>query len=97
QEIREERGLAYSIYSYHSAYSDHGTLALYGGTSNEQMDEMQDTILNTLLDIRREGPTLEEVNDSKEQLKGNVLLGLESTSARMNRNGKNELLLEKHE
>lgn len=97
QEIREERGLAYSIYSYHSAYSDHGTLALYGGTSNEQMDELQDTILNTLQDIRRQGPTLEEVNDSKEQLKGNVLLGLESTSARMNRNGKNELLLEKHE
>lgn len=97
QEIREERGLAYSIYSYHSAYSDHGTLALYGGTSNEQMDEMQDTILNTLTDIRRQGPTPDEVNDSKEQLKGNVLLGLESTSARMNRNGKNELLLEKHE
>lgn len=97
QEIREERGLAYSIYSYHSAYSDHGTLALYGGTSNEQMDELQHTILNTLQDIRSQGPTLEEVNDSKEQLKGNVLLGLESTSARMNRNGKNELLLEKHE
>lgn len=96
QEIREERGLAYSVYSYHSAYSDHGTLAIYGGTSNEQMDELQEVIAASLDDYRHHGPLLEEVTDSKEQLKGNMMLGLESTSARMNRNGKNELLLERH-
>lgn len=96
QEIREERGLAYSVYSYHSAYSDHGTLAIYGGTSNEQMDELQEVIASSLEDFRHHGPSLEEVTDSKEQLKGNMMLGLESTSARMNRNGKNELLLERH-
>ncbi len=96
QEIREERGLAYSVYSYHSAYSDHGTLAIYGGTSNEQMDELQEVMLDELQNILKNGPTIEEVIDSKEQLKGNVMLGLESTSARMNRNGKNELLLKKH-
>ncbi len=96
QEIREERGLAYSVYSYHSAYSDHGTLAIYGGTSNEQMDELQEVMLAELQNILKNGPTIEEVIDSKEQLKGNVMLGLESTSARMNRNGKNELLLKKH-
>jgi predicted Zn-dependent peptidase len=97
QEIREERGLAYSIYSYHSAYSDHGALAIYGGTSNEQMPELQEVILASLEKMRQNGPTLEEVADSKEQLKGNIMLGLESTSARMSRNGKNELLLEKHQ
>ncbi|MGK7378392.1 M16 family metallopeptidase [Planococcus sp. 1R117A] len=97
QEVREERGLAYSIYSYHSAYSDHGALAIYGGTSNEQMPELQEVILSELQKVRRNGATLEEVADSKEQLKGNIMLGLESTSARMNRNGKNELLLEKHQ
>lgn len=96
QEIREERGLAYSVYSYHSAYSDHGTLAIYGGTANEQMDELQEVIAASLQSIRHSGPTLEEVTDSKEQLKGNMMLGLESTSARMNRNGKNELLLGRH-
>lgn len=97
QEIREERGLAYSIYSYHSAYSDHGALAIYGGTSNEQMPELQEVIVSSLLDMRKNGLTLEEVTDSKEQMKGNIMLGLESTSARMSRNGKNELLLEKHQ
>lgn len=97
QEIREERGLAYSIYSYHSAYSDHGALAIYGGTSNEQMPELQEVILDTLAAIKADGLTREEVEDTKEQLKGNVILGLESTSSRMSRNGKNELLLQRHQ
>lgn len=97
QEIREERGLAYSIFSYHSAYSDHGTMAIYGGTSNDQLPELQEVILKSMEALSIEGVGLEEVNDSKEQLKGNLMLGLESTSARMSRNGKQELLLGKHQ
>ncbi|MGI2327178.1 M16 family metallopeptidase [Planococcus sp. YIM B11945] len=97
QEIREERGLAYSIYSYHSAYSDHGTLAIYGGTADEQMPELQEVIVQSLAKLRGQGLTAEEVNDSKEQLKGNLMLGLESTSSRMSRNGKQELMLGKHQ
>ncbi|HSI67743.1 MAG TPA: pitrilysin family protein [Planococcus sp. (in: firmicutes)] len=97
QEIREERGLAYSIYSYHSAYSDHGTIAIYGGTANNQLQELQDVILDLAGDIQKNGVTDEEVADSKEQLKGSMMLGLESTSARMNRNGKSELLLRQHQ
>lgn len=97
QEIREERGLAYSIYSYHSAYSDHGALAIYGGTSNEQMPELQEVIMDTLKNISLNGLAEEEVTDTKEQLKGNVILGLESTASRMSRNGKNELLLQRHQ
>ena len=97
QEIREERGLAYSIYSYDSAYSDHGTIAIYGGTANNQLQGLQDVILELVGDIQKTGVTAEEVADSKEQLKGSMMLGLESTSARMNRNGKSELLLRKHQ
>lgn len=96
QEIREQRGLAYSIFSYHSAYSDHGTLAIYGGTSDEQMAEMQQVILTLLKELKNGGITEQEVTDSKEQLKGNLMLGLESTSARMSRNGRHELLLGTH-
>ena len=97
QEIREQRGLAYSIFSYHSAYSDHGTLAIYGGTSDEQMAEMQQVILSLLKELKNGSITQQEITDSKEQLKGSLMLGLESTSARMSRNGRHELLLGKHQ
>lgn len=93
QEIREERGLAYSIYSYHSAYSDHGTLAIYGGTSNEQLPELQEMILESIHRMQGSGLSKTEVDESKEQFRGNLLLGMESTSSRMSRNGKNELLM----
>ncbi|ANU10566.1 processing peptidase [Planococcus antarcticus DSM 14505] len=97
QEIREQRGLAYSIFSYHSAYSDHGTLAIYGGTSDEQMTEMQEVIMRLLKELKNGGITQQEITDSKEQLKGSLMLGLESTSARMSRNGRHELLLGTHQ
>ncbi|MFD1030960.1 M16 family metallopeptidase [Metaplanococcus flavidus] len=93
QEIREEHGLAYSIFSYHSAYSDHGTLAIYGGTSNEQLPDLQEKILESIGNMQSGGLTQLEVEDSKEQFKGNLLLGMESTSSRMSRNGKHELLM----
>lgn len=96
QEIREERGLAYSIYSYHSAYSDHGTLAIYGGTSNEQLPELQEKIMESIRHMQSGGLTELEVEDSKEQFKGNLLLGMESTRSRMSRNGKHELLMGRH-
>ncbi|GGH82049.1 putative Zn-dependent peptidase [Pullulanibacillus pueri] len=96
QEVREERGLAYSIFSYHSAHRDSGLLTIYGGTGAEQMDELFSTIFKTLDDIKKKGFTQKELDNSKEQIKGNLMLSLESTSSRMNRNAKNELLLQKH-
>ncbi|ANU17442.1 peptidase M16 [Planococcus maritimus] len=97
QEIREDRGLAYSVYSYHSAYSDHGTLAIYGGTADHQVGEVEE-LIRTSLQRMREGDISElEISDSREQLKGNLLLGLESTGSRMSRNGKYELLHGKHQ
>lgn len=96
QEIREDKGLAYSIYSYHSSYEDTGALAIYGGTSCNQLNELKSSISDTIRLIVENGITETELVNSKEQLKGNLLLGLESTNARMSRNGKNELLYGKH-
>ncbi|TQR20968.1 M16 family metallopeptidase [Psychrobacillus vulpis] len=96
QEIREDKGLAYSIYSYHSSYEDTGVIVIYGGTSSNQLNELKSTINESIRKIVDNGFTETEISNAKEQLKGNLLLGLESTNARMSRNGKNELLYGKH-
>lgn len=96
QDVREQKGLAYSVFSYHSAYQDSGIVTIYGGTGAKQLDELFDTIQNTLAILKKEGITEKELLNSKEQLKGSLMLSLESTNSRMSRNGKNELLLGKH-
>ena len=96
QDVREQRGLAYSIFSYHSAFEDNGIVTIYGGTGAKQLDFLFETIQETLTVLRRDGITEKELLNSKEQLKGSLMLSLESTNSRMSRNGKNELLLGKH-
>ena len=96
QEVREQRGLAYSIFSYHSAFQDSGIVTIYGGTGSKQLDILFETIQETLDILKRDGITEKELINSKEQLKGSLMLSLESTNSRMSRNGKNELLLGKH-
>lgn len=96
QEVREKRGLAYSIFSYHSAFQDSGIVTIYGGTGAKQLDVLYETIQETLSIIKKDGVTDKEINNSKEQLKGSLMLSLESTNSRMSRNGKNELLLGRH-
>ncbi|MFC4404530.1 M16 family metallopeptidase [Gracilibacillus xinjiangensis] len=96
QEIREKHGMAYSIYSYHSAFIDTGILTIYAGTSPNQLDDVQQLINQILYDIKKFGIKKKEFQNSKEQLKGLYLLSLESTNSRMSRNARNELLLEKH-
>ncbi|UFJ42178.1 insulinase family protein [Brevibacillus humidisoli] len=96
QEIREERGLAYSVYSYHSAYSDTGMFTIYTGTAPEQVGQVFEITTSILDDVRQNGISDKELNKGKEQLKGSLMLSLESTSSRMSRLGKNELLLERH-
>ncbi len=72
--------------------------AIYGGTAAHQLDELQDTIFSTLAQFKNNGISQKELKNSKEQLqlKGNLMLSLESTNSRMGRIGKNELLLKKH-
>ncbi|WP_018660138.1 M16 family metallopeptidase [Heyndrickxia acidiproducens] len=96
QNVREQRGLAYSVFSYHTSYKDSGILTIYGGTGADQLDELFDTVQDTLKMLKAKGVTEKEVRNCKEQLKGSLMLSLESTNSRMSRNGKNELLLKKH-
>lgn len=96
QEIREKRGLAYSVYSYHSAHIDSGLFTIYMGTAPKQTDEVLKVTMDVLAGVAANGLTEEELRKGKEQLKGSFILSLESTSSRMNRLGKNELMLGKH-
>ncbi|AJD91047.1 zinc protease [Jeotgalibacillus malaysiensis] len=96
QDVREDKGLAYSVFSYHSAHRDSGLLTIYAGTGADQLDALYETIQSTTAKLKADGLTDDELHSSKEQLKGNLVLGLESTNARMSRNGKNELMLRRH-
>ena len=96
QEVREERGLAYSVFSYHSSFQDSGMFTVYAGTTPKQLEEVYSVIMDTLSVIQAKGITKEELSKGKEQLKGSLMLSLESTNSRMSRLGKNELLLGKH-
>ncbi|MEE8152897.1 MAG: pitrilysin family protein [candidate division NC10 bacterium] len=85
QNIREKRGLVYSIYSYTASYSDGGLLVVYAGTSNDHYQEVVGLIQGEFRAIRDEPVISTEFRRVKDQLKGNVLLGLEGTSSRMTR------------
>lgn len=93
QEIREERGLAYSVYSFHSAYQDCGMFGIYAGTSPEHAQDVLALTRKLCDEVAENGLTDEELRKGKEQVKGSMMLSLESTSSRMSRLGKNELLL----
>ncbi|MRX70642.1 insulinase family protein [Bacillus lacus] len=96
QDVREQKGLAYSVFSYHSSFADSGMMTIYGGTAVKQLDVLYNTVQDTLATLKAEGITSKELQNSKEQMKGNLMLSLESTNSRMSRNGKNELLLGRH-
>ncbi|SFA76825.1 Predicted Zn-dependent peptidase [Lentibacillus halodurans] len=96
QEVREKQGLAYAVFSYHSSFLDNGLLTIYAGTGKDQLPQLKDTINRTVDGLIQKGLTDKELINSKEQLKGNLMLSLESTSSRMSRNGRNELLLNEH-
>ncbi len=87
QEIRERRGLAYAVYSFTSAYQDTGQIGLYVGTRTDNLAEALDVIGTELHRLRESPATDEELARAKENLKGRVVLALESTGARMNRLG----------
>ncbi|HZK55781.1 MAG TPA: pitrilysin family protein [Desulfosporosinus sp.] len=91
QEIREQRGLAYSVYSYHSTYVDSGLFAIYAGTSPKNTQEVIECILQELKEMSEKGITADELARTKAQIKGGLYLGLESVSSRMSRLGKTEL------
>ena len=95
QKIREEKGLVYSIYSAQSLYRKCGELGIFASMSNENLNEVLEIIKEEIKNIKESYLTQKEIDESKEQLKGSYLLGLESTSSRMMSIGKSMLLLNK--
>jgi predicted Zn-dependent peptidase len=83
QSIREERGLAYSIYSELNPFRDTGTLAVYAGCSGENMRHVLALTLAEFTRLKSEPVTHEELERARNQIKGNMVLGLESSSSRM--------------
>ena len=91
QEIREKRGMAYSVYSYSSQYGDTGQIGVYVGTREDNLAECLEITVAELTDIARGNVRPDELTRAKENLKGRILLSLESTSARMTRLGKSTI------
>jgi predicted Zn-dependent peptidase len=91
QEVREKRGRVYSIYSFLSAFLDSGYFGIYAGTSPDWVDEVIEVSLNEIAKVAHEGLRSDELTRAKSQLKGNMLLGMESTDSRMNRLARNEI------
>jgi predicted Zn-dependent peptidase len=91
QEVREKRGLAYSVYSFQSLYAGSGQIGLYLGTRPDNVARALGVVAEELERFRAEPATAEELERSKENVKGRVLLALESTTARMNRLGSSVL------
>jgi predicted Zn-dependent peptidase len=83
QSVREDAGLAYSIYSELSPYRDTGALSVYAGTSIEKTKEMIRLIIEEFRRLKADPVTDEELERAKNQSRGNIVLGLESSSARM--------------
>lgn len=91
QEVRENRGLVYSIYTYLSSYSDGGLFGLYAGTGEDEVREMMPVIADELNKVRRE-VSEEEVARARAQLKASILMSLESTSSRCEQLGRQMLI-----
>lgn len=95
QRIREESGLVYSVYSYHSAYHDTGLFCVYAGLAPSNVAQTIDMITAEVAAVRNRDITEEELTRAKNQLKGSFLLSLESVTTRMSRMGKSQLYLGK--
>jgi predicted Zn-dependent peptidase len=85
EEIREQRGLAYSVYSGVAAYADAGALSVYAGTSPSHVDEVMGLIDGELRKLAADGITEHELDVAKGYLTGSFVLGLEDSASRMSR------------
>jgi len=91
QTVRERRGLCYSVYSYGTSYIDTGLFSIYTALGRETEREALRVIVDEIKRFKDAGVSADELQRAREQVKANVLMGLESTSTRMNRLGRNEL------
>ena len=91
QEVREKSGLAYSVYSYIASHADAGSLVVYAGASPDNGAELLEIMLRELGRFKKEPVPEDQLDGAREQLKGNLLLSLESSDNRMSRLAKNEI------
>jgi len=91
QEIREKRGLAYSVYSYHSMFAETGLFACYAGTTPSRAEKVLSLLSRELERVAGSGLRQEEFERAKGHVKGSIVLGLEDTSGRMSRLGRSEI------
>jgi len=91
QEIRERRGLAYSVYSYHSMFAETGLFAIYAGTTPRNARKVVDLARKQMEDVASNGLRPEELQRAKGHMEGMLALSLEETSSRMSRVGKSEI------
>jgi predicted Zn-dependent peptidase len=92
QRIREERGLAYSVYAFHNGYADSGQFGVYAGCQPGKADEVLSLITAELDEAARGGLSAAEIDRGKGQMRGSIVLGLEDSGSRMSRIGKSELV-----
>jgi predicted Zn-dependent peptidase len=93
QEVREKRGLAYSVYSFSGSYSDAGVFGLYAGCSPAKARQVAELMLAELHRLADEGVTTEELHRAVGQLSGGAALALEDSDTRMSRLGRAEISL----
>lgn len=91
QQVREQRGLAYSVYSALATYADAGSLSVYAGCAPDRVDEVASVVRAVLTEVAADGLTPTEIARAQGNLRGGLVLGLEDTPSRMNRIGRNEL------
>jgi predicted Zn-dependent peptidase len=96
QHVREERGLAYAVFSNLSAYSDAGMITVYAGCATDKLKEVVDLTLAELRDLRERVVPDPELRRAKDHLKGSLMLGLESTSSRMSHLARQEMYFGRH-
>jgi len=96
QEVREKRGLTYSIYSFLSTYADTGLFGVYAGTTKDELQEVVDLILQELRALQAGEIREEDLSAAKEYLRGSMILSLEGSDGRMSRLGKDEICFNRH-
>jgi predicted Zn-dependent peptidase len=92
QEIREKRGLAYSVYAYAQQFAGSGVLGFYAGCSPTKATEVVEIIRSVVADVADNGMTHEEIERAKGAVRGSLVLSQEDTGSRMSRIGKNEIV-----
>lgn len=96
QEIREKRGLVYSVFSYISAYMDVGYLAVYAGMDRNTFGDVVSLILKEFEKLKKGEIVDSELHTAKEHLKGNMLLGLEGSESRMSKLARDEIYFDRY-